>query len=209
MSGPRLQCDDPAVAAFRAAARERMARMAARKRALAAPQPIRIRGSVIFEPVTCPRCGDVFSGVRPLLAYSLHRSERCPWLNAAEKAAHDALVTARRNKLASEHARRVYHPRPRTPKPKEIPSEIPPLHTGHELFEQARVARHYWLTAETKLAFPIWEDLLSEGVLALLEDRDPASAMREFVRSQGPRMLSLDAPVWGSDGLPLAEVLAA
>jgi hypothetical protein len=203
MGRPRLPCDDPVLAASRAAARQRVAaaRAAARKCARAEVEPPRVLGAVIFDTVVCARCGDVFRGPRPLFSYGYHRSTYCPWFNADEKAAHDTLVAARANTLAVEYHRRVRQP-------KEPYVEIPALHTGHELFERARAARSYWPQPSSVLAFPIWEDVLSEGVVAILEDRDPAVAMKQFLRCQGPPTLSLDAALPGSDRT-LLDVLAA
>jgi len=205
----RLPCDDPVIAARRAKEREKQARAASRRRARAPVQPPRVVGSVTFEPVVCPRCGDVFRGPRPLHSYACHRSTYCPWLDADEKAAHDALVAARAHIRSVEHRRRAHPPHPRVPaRKKETYCEIPELHTGHELFDRARAARRSWSRSHTAmLAFPVWDDLLSEGVLALLEQRDPADAMQQFVHSQGPPMVSLYAV--RADGLSLLDVLAA
>jgi len=218
----QLPCDDPKLAARRAKAREIYARVIApRKRAAMPEEPPRQVGRYVFEPVTCPRCGDVFRGSRPLHSYACHRNAgHCPWSSEEERAAHAAHVYAVSKKIAVEHqwVNRHSRPpkpigRPRTAEPKVRVEHvaIPPLHTGHELFERARAARRCWpqAPADGQTAHPIWEDLLSEGVLALLEGRDPAEAMRRFYANEGPPMLSIYAPLPGMGDKTLLDVLAA
>lgn len=60
---------------------------------------------------------------------------------------------------------------------------IPPLHTGHPLFDEARknVLERSSLVV---LYDPLVEDLRSEYVLAVLECRDPMAAVRRYRASQ-------------------------
>jgi hypothetical protein len=73
---------------------------------------------------------------------------------------------------------------------------VPPLHQGHELFDQARQMAA--LTNGFKYyKHPFYDDLISEIVLALIEHRDPQEARRRFLRTER---------TWGFRCLPL-EVL--
>ena len=64
-----------------------------------------------------------------------------------------------------------------------IPS-VPGLHLGHDLFEQARRIVGPRRTGLTTLYDPLYDDLLSEATLALLEGRDPADAIRHYRTSE-------------------------
>jgi hypothetical protein len=76
---------------------------------------------------------------------------------------------------------------------------IPPLHQGHELFDQAKaIAR---MTSGFKyLTHPFYDDLLSELVVALLEGADPVEVRRSFLARERAwlfRTISLTAWVEG------------
>jgi hypothetical protein len=57
---------------------------------------------------------------------------------------------------------------------------MPPLHDGHDLFEQARRIVGERRTSLVTLYDPLHDDLLSEATLALIEGRDPHEAIRAF-----------------------------
>lgn len=62
--------------------------------------------------------------------------------------------------------------------------EIPPLHTGHELFDRARSATGIENPERTRTLLRrddlMREDGISEAVLALLEGRCPKAAWRTY-----------------------------
>ena len=60
-----------------------------------------------------------------------------------------------------------------------IPS-IPGLHLGHDLFQLARRIVGPRRTSLTTLYDPLYDDLVSEATLALLEGRDPHRAVRSY-----------------------------
>lgn len=60
---------------------------------------------------------------------------------------------------------------------------MPPLHVGHSLFELARRIVGPRRTSLVVLSDPLYDDLLSEATLALIEGRDA----REAVRAYGAR----------------------
>jgi hypothetical protein len=57
---------------------------------------------------------------------------------------------------------------------------MPGLHHGHQLFEEARRIVGPRRTAYVALHDPLYDDLLSEATLALIEGRDPHEAIRAF-----------------------------
>lgn len=90
---------------------------------------------------------------------------------------------ARQNVLRNERRRRtgrgdrtVEYQRRRS---RAIP-DIPGLHLGHDLFEQARRVVGQRRTTLIALHDPLHDDLLSEATLALLEGRDPVEAIRRY-----------------------------
>jgi hypothetical protein len=100
----------------------------------------------------------------------------------AWRAAHPA-YRARQNRLRAERRRRhgrgdrsMEYARKRKP---GIPS-MPPLHVGHSLFELARRIVGPRRTSLVVLHDPLYDDLLSEATLALIEGRDPQEAVRTY-----------------------------
>lgn len=66
---------------------------------------------------------------------------------------------------------------------------IPPLsgkHVGHRMFDMARELLGPRTSSLTTLEDPLYDDLLSEAVLALVESRDPRAAVSAY-RSQEMR----------------------
>jgi hypothetical protein len=57
---------------------------------------------------------------------------------------------------------------------------IPGLHVGHDLFERARHIVGPRQSSLTALHDPLYDDLLSEATLALIEGRDPRDAIRAY-----------------------------
>jgi hypothetical protein len=57
---------------------------------------------------------------------------------------------------------------------------MPALHVGHELFERARDVVGPRLTTLVQLHDPLYEDLVSEATLAMIEGRDPEDAVRNY-----------------------------
>jgi hypothetical protein len=57
---------------------------------------------------------------------------------------------------------------------------IPPLHVGHDLFDEARRIVGERRTTLVTLYDPLHDDLLSEATLALIEGRDPHEAIRSL-----------------------------
>ena len=57
---------------------------------------------------------------------------------------------------------------------------VPGLHVGHDLFEQAREIVGPRRTSLVSLYDPLYDDLLSEATLALLEGRDAQAAVRSY-----------------------------
>ena len=63
------------------------------------------------------------------------------------------------------------------------PVEIPPLHQGHDLFDQAK--RIAGMTSGFKyLTHPFYDDLISELGVGLLEGADPTEVRRSFLRRE-------------------------
>ena len=63
---------------------------------------------------------------------------------------------------------------------KAVIPPIPNLHVGHDLFELARRIVGPRRTSLVVLHDPLYDDLLSEATLALIEGRDPAEAVRVY-----------------------------
>lgn len=90
---------------------------------------------------------------------------------------------ARQNELRAERRRRLgrgdrraeYSRRPS----RAIPA-VGAMHVGHDLFDQARRIVGPRRTALTTVYDPLYDDLLSEATLALLEGRDPVLAVRWY-----------------------------
>jgi hypothetical protein len=61
---------------------------------------------------------------------------------------------------------------------------IPPLHTGHLIFDLARELVGPSTSGLTVFLDPLHEDLLSEAVVALVAGADPADAVRRFRSSE-------------------------
>jgi hypothetical protein len=75
-----------------------------------------------------------------------------------------------RGDRSAEYARR----------PSRAMPPIPALHTGHPLFEQARVVVGPRVTSLVQLHDPLYDDLISEATLAIIEGRDPEDAIRVY-----------------------------
>lgn len=75
-----------------------------------------------------------------------------------------------RGDRSAEYARR----------PSRAAPPLPGAHVGHPLFDAARAIVGPRVTSLVTLHDPLHEDLLSEAVLALLEGRDPAEAVRAY-----------------------------
>jgi hypothetical protein len=90
---------------------------------------------------------------------------------------------ARQNRLRNERRRRLgrgdrsaeYARRPT----RALPS-VPGLHHGHDLFERARRIVGPRPTTLVTLHDPLYDDLVSEATLALIEGRDPVVAIRTY-----------------------------
>ncbi len=73
-------------------------------------------------------------------------------------------------------------------------SPLPPLHDGHRLFDEARRVVGPRRTSLVALHDPLYDDLLSEATLALIEGRDANEAVRAFgarERAYGRRTVQL------------------
>jgi hypothetical protein len=57
---------------------------------------------------------------------------------------------------------------------------VPAMHLGHDLFEIARRVVGPRRTSLVTLYDPLYDDLLSEATLALIEGRDPEDAVRRY-----------------------------
>ena len=57
---------------------------------------------------------------------------------------------------------------------------LPGLHLGHALFEQARRVVGPRTTTLVNLADPLYDDLVAEATLALIEGADPMAAVRRY-----------------------------
>jgi hypothetical protein len=100
----------------------------------------------------------------------------------AWRAAHPE-YRARQNRLRNERRARngrgdrsaEYARRPSRAQP-----PAPGLHVGHELFEQARKVVGPRATTLVQLHDPLYDDLVSEATLAIIEGRDPKDAVRAY-----------------------------
>ncbi len=100
----------------------------------------------------------------------------------AWRAAHPEYRT-RQNRLRNERRRRCgrgdrsaeYAGRPS----RAIPP-MPGLHLGHRLFERARQIVGPRRTTLVNLEDPLYDDLVAEATLALIEGRDPEDAVRAY-----------------------------
>lgn len=100
----------------------------------------------------------------------------------AWRAAHPE-YRARQNRLRNERRRRhgrgdrsaEYAKRAS----RAIPS-IPGLHLGHDLFDRARRIVGPRKSTLVSLHDPLYDDLVSEAALALIEGRDPSDAVRAY-----------------------------
>jgi hypothetical protein len=57
---------------------------------------------------------------------------------------------------------------------------MPALHVGHPVFEQAREVVGPRKSSLVHLHDPLYDDLLSEATLAIIEGRDPEDAVRAY-----------------------------
>jgi hypothetical protein len=57
---------------------------------------------------------------------------------------------------------------------------VPPMHAGHPLFDQARAVVGPRRTSLVSLRDPLYDDLIAEATLAILEGRDPHEAVRAY-----------------------------
>ena len=104
----------------------------------------------------------------------------------AWRAAHPE-YRARQNRLRTERRRRQGRGDRSAEYAKRVSRSIPPvpaMHIGHDLFEEARRIVGPRRTSLTTLYDPLYDDLLSEATLALLEGRDPTSAIRHYRSSE-------------------------
>jgi hypothetical protein len=85
-------------------------------------------------------------------------------------------LRAERRRLKGRGDRTVEYARRRS---RALPP-IPPLHDGHDLFEEARRVVGPRRSTLVALHDPLHDDLLSEATLALIEGRDPREAIRAF-----------------------------
>ena len=63
---------------------------------------------------------------------------------------------------------------------RQADAPVPALHLGHDLFEVARQIVGPRRTAFVLLHDPLYDDLVSEATLALIEGRDPHEAVRAY-----------------------------
>ena len=75
-----------------------------------------------------------------------------------------------RGDRSAEYARR----------PSRATPPLPGMHVGHDLFDQARQIVGPRRTSLVMLHDPLYDDLLSEATLALIEGRDPEFAIRSY-----------------------------
>ena len=57
---------------------------------------------------------------------------------------------------------------------------MPGLHVGHDLFDRARDVVGPRRSSLVALHDPLYDDLMSEATLALIEGRDPGAAIRSY-----------------------------
>jgi hypothetical protein len=90
---------------------------------------------------------------------------------------------ARQNRLRNERRRlkgRGDRAAEYVRRPSRAIPEVPGLHVGHDLFEQARRIVGPRRSTLVVLHDPLYEDLLSEATLAILEGADPEDAVRRY-----------------------------
>ena len=100
----------------------------------------------------------------------------------AWRAAHPE-YRARQNRLRNERRRRYGRGDRSTEYANRQSRAIPPipgLHLGHDLFEKARRIVGPRRGTLVALEDPLYDDLLSEATLALVEGRDPHDAIRRY-----------------------------
>jgi hypothetical protein len=100
----------------------------------------------------------------------------------AWRAAHPE-YRARQNQLRAERRRlhgREDRSREYARRRQRATPPIPPLHDGHDLFDRARQILGPRRTTLVFLHDTLYEDLMSEATLALIEGRDPRDAIRVF-----------------------------
>ena len=90
---------------------------------------------------------------------------------------------ARQNRLRAERRRRNGREDRSTEYARRRRPTIPPmpaLHLGHDLFNLARRIVGPRKTSFVVLHDPLYDDLVSEATLALIEGRDPTEAVRRY-----------------------------
>ena len=100
----------------------------------------------------------------------------------AWRAAHPE-YRARQNRLRNERRRlkgRGDRAAEYVRRPSRAIPEVPGMHVGHELFEKARRIVGPRRGTLVTLQDPLYDDLLSEATLAILEGADPAEAVRRY-----------------------------
>lgn len=100
----------------------------------------------------------------------------------AWRAAHPE-YRARQNQLRNERRRRTGRGDRSAEFAKRRSRAIPPvpaLHVGHDLFELARRIVGPRPSTLVSLYDPLYDDLVSEATLALIEGRDPVVAIRAY-----------------------------
>lgn len=110
-----------------------------------------------------------------------------PEYHRAWRAAHREQERARKRRWRATPAGRASRAREYLRRASRAAPPLPPLHTGHVLLDAARQlvpdrapgARYQW--REEALA----QDLRSEAVVAMLEGRDPAEAVRAYRAREG------------------------
>ena len=104
----------------------------------------------------------------------------------AWRAAHPE-YRARQNRLRSER-RRLKGRGDRTAeyarRPSRAIAEVPGMHVGHDLFELARRIVGPRRGTLVQLYDPLYDDLLSEATLALLEGVDPEHAVQRYAAKE-------------------------
>jgi hypothetical protein len=78
-----------------------------------------------------------------------------------------------RGDRSAEYARRASQASPAIP-------DMPALHVGHDLFARARTVVGPRTTTLVSLVDPLYDDLVSEATLAMIEGRDPVDAVRAY-----------------------------
>ena len=100
----------------------------------------------------------------------------------AWRAAHPE-YRARQNRLRNERRRRDGRgdrSAESAGRPSRAIPSVPGLHHGHDLFERARRIVGPRRTTLVTLHDPLYDDLVSEATLALIEGRDPVDAIKAY-----------------------------